>query len=191
MITGLNPQTGRADPIYVAPRMVLLFNGLAIGAVTLAMLLPLASVAYWLLVDPAEARQVAGLPADLMPDITMGQRLTAAFVSLLACLPMAWGFVRLRTCLSGFAAGRPFSAEGIAGLRDFALAGMLAALAQLVSHTAMGLVLTWNAAPGHRQLVLRIDSDMLLLAMFAGTIAALAWAMEKAAALAEENSQFI
>jgi microcompartment protein CcmL/EutN len=40
-------------------------------------------------------------------------------------------------------------------------------------------------------LVVLIDSDMLLLAMFAGTIAAVAWAMEKAAAIAEENSQFI
>jgi hypothetical protein len=68
---------------------------------------------------------------------------------------------------------------------------MLAALAQLVSPTLMGLVLTWTAVAGHRQLVVLIDSDMLLLAMFAGTIAAVAWAMEKAAAIAEENSQFI
>lgn len=191
MSIDLTPPNGRTEPLDVAPRMALLFNGLAIGAVTLATLLPVASTAYWLLADPGEVRQMAGLSLELLPDITMGQRLAAALVALLTCVPLAWGFARLRTCLASFASGRPFSAQGIAGLRDFALGGMLAALAQLVGHTAMGLVLTWNAAPGHRQLVLRVDSDMLLLAMFAGTIAALAWAMEKAAALAEENSQFI
>ena len=31
----------------------------------------------------------------------------------------------------------------------------------------------------------------MILALFAGVVAALAWAMEKAAALAEENSQFV
>ncbi|MBJ3784611.1 hypothetical protein [Devosia sediminis] len=191
MVTGSEAQGGGMKAMDVAPRMGLLFNGLAIGSVTLATLLPIVSVTYWLLVDPGEARQAVGLPPELLPDIAMGQRLAAAVVALVICLPMAWGFARLRTCLANFAAGRPFTVEGIAGLRDFALGGMLAALAQLLGHTAMGLVLTWTAAPGHRQLVLRIDSDMLLLAMFAGTVAALAWAMEKAAALAEENSQFI
>ena len=177
--------------IHVAPRMALLFNGLSIAAVTLATLLPMGAALYWLFIDPVEARNMAGLAPELLPDIAMGQRIAAAIVALLTTLPMAWGFARLRICLRNFAAGRPFASEGIAGLRDFATGGMLAALAQLLSPTLMGLVLTLTAAEGHRQLIVLIDSDMLLLAMFAGTIAALAWAMEKAAAIAEENSQFI
>lgn len=182
---------GSDRAIQVAPRMALLFNGLSIAAVTLATLLPMGAALYWLFIDPVEVRSMVGLGPEFLPDITMGQRIAAAIVGLLTALPMAWGFARLRTCLGSFAAGRPFASEGIAGLRDFAMGGMLAALAQLVSHTLMGLVLTWTAAEGHRQLVVSIGSDMLLLAMFAGTIAALAWAMEKAAAIAEENSQFI
>jgi hypothetical protein len=181
------------DPvtIEVAPGMAMLFNGLAIGAVTVASLLPLGTVVYWLLVDAAAVRQMTGLAPDLLPDIIMSQRIGAAFVALLSVLPMAWGLARLRTCLASFAAGRPFASDGIAGLRDFAVGGLLAALAKLVGNTLMGLVLTWTAAEGHKQLIIRLDSDMLLLAMFAGTIAALAWAMEKAAAIAEENSQFV
>ena len=42
-----------------------------------------------------------------------------------------------------------------------------------------------------RQLAVSIDSDTLIMALFAATVASLAWAMEKAAAIAEENSQFI
>lgn len=177
--------------IAVTPRMVLLFNGLGAGAVTLAVLLPMAAALYWLVIDAATVRGMTGLAAAHLPDIGMGQRIVAAGVALLTALPLAWGLARLRTCLASFARGRPFAAEGIAGLRDFALGGMVAGLAQLAGHTVMGLVLTWNATPGHRQLILRIDSDMLLLALFAGTVAALAWALEKAAAIADENSQFI
>lgn len=180
--------TGR---IAVEPRMVLLFNGLGVAAVALASLLPVVTAAYWLFVEIEAVRQMTGLGPDKLADIGMGQRIIAGLVSLLTALPLAWGLVRLRTCLVSFAAGRPFTSEGIAGLRDFALGGLLAALTQLLSHTLMGLVLTWSAMEGHRQFVIRIDSDMLLLALFAGTIAALAWAMEKAALLAEENSQFI
>ncbi|MGV3577010.1 MAG: hypothetical protein ACO1O4_17950 [Devosia sp.] len=181
--------SGRA--IDVAPRMALLFNGLSIAAVTLATLLPMGTALYWLFIDPVEVRNMVGLAPDLLPDITMGQRLAAAAVVLLVTLPMAWGLMRLRSCLSSFAVGRPFASTGIAGLRDFAMGGMLAALAQFAGHTLLRLVLTWTAAPGHRQLAISIDSTTLMLAMFAGTIAALAWAMEKAAAIAEENSQFI
>lgn len=182
---------GSDRAIHVAPRMALLFNGLSIAAVTLATLLPMGAALYWLFIDPTEVRNMVGLAPDVLPDITIGQRIAAAIVALLTTLPLAWGFARLRICLRSFASGRPFASEGIAGLRDFATGGMLAALAQLLSHTLMWLVLTWTAAEGHRKLVISIDSDMLLLAMFAGTIAALAWAMEKAAAIAEENSQFI
>lgn len=182
---------GPGETVAVAPRMVLLFNGLAVGAVTLASLLPLTTVGYWLLLEPNAVRQMTGLAPDLLPEITMTQQLGAALVALLATLPLAWGFTRLRSCLTSFAIGRPFASGGIAGLRDFALGGLLAALAQLLSPTLMALVLTWTAAEGHRQLVIRLDSNVLLLAMFAGTIAALAWAMEKAAAIAEENSQFV
>jgi len=182
---------GDTSRIEVEPRMVLLFNGLGVGAVTLATLLPILTVAYWFLIEIDTVRQMTGLGPDLLPEIHMGQRIMAGFVAFLTVLPMAWGLTRLRACLVSFAAGRPFASEGIAGLRDFALGGLLAALAQLLSHTVMGLVLTWSAAAGHKQLVVRFDSEMLILALFAGTIAALAWAMGKAALLAEENSQFI
>lgn len=177
--------------LTVPPRMALLFNALAAGAITAATLLPFISVVFWLSVGTEDAASMAGLPQASLPDITMVQRLVASLVALVVTLPMAWGLVRLRACLVSLADGRPFTPSGVAGLRDFALGGMLAALAKLIGHTSMALVLTWNAEPGQRQLLLRIDSDMLLLAMFAGTVAALAWAMEQAAILAEENSQFV
>jgi hypothetical protein len=187
----MEPTLGSNPTVHVAPRMALLFNGLSIAAVTLATILPMAAALYWFFIDPVEVRTMVGLAPELLPDITMAQRIAVAVVAMMTTLPLAWGLARLRNCLKCFAAGRPFASEGIAGLRDFATGGMLAALAQLAGHTLTALVLSWTAAEGHRQLAIAIDSQTLLLAMFAGTIAAVGWAMEKAAAIAEENGQFV
>jgi peroxiredoxin family protein len=42
-----------------------------------------------------------------------------------------------------------------------------------------------------KQFAIAIDSDSILMALFAAIVAALAWAMGHAAALAEENCQFV
>ena len=191
MVNRIAETTLDGHAIAVAPRMALLFHGLGVAAVALATLLPLASAGYWLFISPDEVRHMMDLGPEVVPDIIMIQRAGAALIALLTTSPLAWGLARLRLCLSCFSRGRPFAAEGIRGLRDFALGAMLASLAQFFSHPAMSLVLTATAAPGHKQISLSISSDMLLLTMFAGVIAALVWAMEKAAAIAEENSQFI
>ncbi|MCS6758219.1 MAG: hypothetical protein MO852_03275 [Candidatus Devosia euplotis] len=99
--------------------------------------------------------------------------------------------MRLRVCFAEFAKGRPFAARGIAGLRDFATGTALAAIAKAIGFTLLTLLLTWNAPAGHHQIAIQLNSDMLIMALFAATIASLSWAMEKAAAIAEENSQFV
>lgn len=177
--------------IPVAARAARIFSMLAIAAVAVAALLPLAVVAYWTLVDGAEVARLGNLTPELLGAFGMPQRLGAALITVLTVLPLAWGLLRLRVCFIEFAQGRPFAARGIAGLRDFATGMVLAAIAKLIGFTLLTLVLTWNAPPGMRQLAIQINSDMLIMVLFAATVASLAWAMERAAAIAEENSQFV
>jgi hypothetical protein len=183
----------RTEPpaLVVPSRLAVVFRGLGIGAVALSALLPIGAAFYWLTIEPSAVRMLTGLSADVLPEISQMQRVAAAVLSVLTVLPMAWGLMRLRRCFASFAVGRPFAWEGIAGLRAFALGGMVAALAQLIGHTLMALILTVTALPGYRQLVVRIDGEMLLLALFAGTVAAVVWALEQASVIAQENSQFI
>ena len=126
-----------------------------------------------------------------MPVFDAPLRFLAILVSVLTVAPLAWGLLRLRVCFSQFAQGRPFAARGIAGLRDFAVGMGLAVIAKPIGFTLLTLLLSWNAPAGMRQLAVQIDSDTLIMALFAATVASLAWAMEKAAAIAEENSQFV
>jgi hypothetical protein len=55
----------------------------------------------------------------------------------------------------------------------------------------LSLFLTWDAPAGSRQLVLQFGSDTALFVLFAGAFLAATWSMQRAALLAEENSQFV
>lgn len=162
--------------LAISPRARRAFSALALGSVGLAVLLPALATGYWLIDPPPVARDV-------------GMRMVAIATALLHLLPLSWGLWRLRVCLAQFAAGRPFGPEGIAGLRDFALGTGLCAVTKPLAGLLFKLALGWNGGP--KQIAIEISSDVMILALFAGVVAALAWALEKAAALAEENRQFV
>ncbi|WP_428685853.1 hypothetical protein [Reyranella sp.] len=94
------------------------------------------------------------------------------------------GHVRF-SCFVYFGCGCPKTS----GLRDFALGAGLSPLTKPLAGMLFMLALSWNGDP--KQIAIEISSDVMILALFAGVVAALAWAMGKAAALAEENSQFV
>jgi hypothetical protein len=191
----------KAEPLFasqiagvsvpVAARTALLFRILAVAAATLAALLPMAVALYWMMVARDDVLRQMGLAPELLPAFDSWLRLAAAFVGILTVAPLSWGLLRLRVCFAQFAQGRPFAARGIAGLRDFAAGMGLAVIAKPIGFTLVVLLLSWNAPPGMRQLAIQLDSDTLIMALFAATVASLGWAMEKAAAIAEENSQFV
>ena len=167
---------GPHPSIGLSPTARRAFSALGAAAAGLAVLLPALAIGYWLIASPPVARDT-------------GMRIVAIATALLHLLPMSWGLLRLRVCLAQFAAGRPFGAECIAGLRDFALGTGLSAVAKPVAGMLFMLAASWNGGP--KQIAIEISSDVMILALFAAVVASLAWAMEKAALLAEENSQFV
>ncbi|MCX5493678.1 hypothetical protein OSH11_03065 [Kaistia dalseonensis] len=167
---------GSEAALGLSPRARIAFSALSVVALGLAALLPALAIGYWLV---GSQLLVHGA----------GMQIVAIATALLHLLPMSWGLLRLRVCLTQFAAGRPFTAKGIAGLRDFALGTALSALAKPLAGMLFTLALSWNGGP--KQIAIDISSDVMILALFAGVVASLAWAMEKAAVLAEENSQFV
>jgi hypothetical protein len=177
--------------IPVAPRTALMFNLLALAVAATAALLPLLVMLYWALIDLQTIQAATGLLPEVLGAVSAQTRLLCGLITVIGLAPLSWGLLRLRVCFSEFAHGRPFSARGIAGLRDFAAGIGFGVISKAISFTALTLVLSWNAPPGMRQLSAQINSDMGLMLLFAAIIAALAWAMEKAAAIAEENSQFV
>ena len=125
------------------------------------------------------------------PESAEAGRLAFATIMLIATLPLSFGLIRLAACFRGFAAGELFATTTIAGLRDFAAAMLFWSLAQPLFRMLGGLVLTWSAPPGERQLAVQLGSDTVLLGMFALSILIVSWVLTEASALSEENAQFI
>ncbi len=125
------------------------------------------------------------------PEAAEAGRLMFATIMLVATLPLSFGLLRLAACFRGFATDELFAASTIAGLRDFAAAMLFWTLAQPLFRMLGGLVLTWGAPLGERQIAVQLGSDTILLGMFALSVLVVSWVLTEASALSDENAQFI
>jgi hypothetical protein len=140
-----------------------------------------------------EAERAALLQVGLPPDhpLSSAQRISASLLSLLPALAVAMALIRLADCFSGFARGDwfgPRQPEALAGSgRWLMMAGALA----LAVPTALGLVLSLNAAPGARVLTVSLSSDGILAILFGLAFWSLGRVWARARAIAAENDAFV
>ncbi len=161
---------------------------LSLGA---ALVLPAGLLAYWSMVPVEELASAGRLPLAWLEGFGPAQRLLATLASLPSVLLLSWGLLRLRQCFLGFAGGGLFAPASIRGFRDFAMALAGTALLSVPSRAAVGVVLSWGAPSGQRQLALSISSDMLLMLCLAGAMAVVGWVLAEAADIAEEHASFV
>lgn len=105
---------------------------------------------------------------------------------------LIWGLNGARRCFAGIARGRFFERPTVGGLRNFALGVLLYMVAQPLIRLALtpivGAALGVETAP---EMVLTVEGDALLILLFSGAVAVVAQALARAAAIAEENEQFV
>ena len=155
----------------------------------LAVLLPASTLyAVWTL-SPEGWLARAGITTP-MP-VSPWQAGIASVLGLLPVSALAYGLLRARQCLRGFVRGEVFGLATVMHLRGFAAAVLCSAVLGLVVPAVLGVVLTWQAPPGKRALVLGLGSSDLLMALVAGIVWQIAAVFTRAVALAEENAQFV
>ena len=168
-----------------------LFRAIGTACGALAMILPVAVVGFWLLAPLETLATAAPLPAAVFDKLDLAGRAGAAVIGAIPLAVLVWALLRVRQTFIAFAAGRIFSSEAIAGLRDFAIGVGVSALAKPLVTMLLSLYLTWGQPQGQRQLVVMLGSDTLLFVLFAAIFLSATWIMRQAAAVAEENRQFI
>lgn len=156
-----------------------------------AVLLPLAVLGYWLVTPAPLLALQARVPAEWLGEFGPLHRLAAALASQLSLLVLAWGLWRLRRCFLGFARGELFVPGSLRAFRDFSGALAAAALFTIPAHTLLGLVMSWGAPAGQKQLAVSVSSDALLMLFLAAALAVIGWVLAEAAAIAEENAGFV
>ncbi|MFW5678492.1 MAG: hypothetical protein ACOCXK_02455 [Rhodosalinus sp.] len=144
----------------------------------------------WIL---GEAERAALLHLGLPPDhpLSSPQLILASLLSLLPALAVAMALIRLADCFTGFARGDWFGSRQPEALAGSGRWLMTAGALTLVVPTALGLVLTLNAAPGARLLAVSLSSNGVLALLFGLAFWSLGRVWALARALAAENDAFV
>ena len=104
---------------------------------------------------------------------------------------LAYGLVRAAWCLRSIARGEVFGRGTVRHLRGFAVGVFMSAVAGVLVGPATSVALAWNAPAGARSFPLQLDSQPLLMLLFAGIVWQVAHVMTHAAELAEEHAQIV
>ncbi|GGF45237.1 hypothetical protein GCM10007301_00950 [Azorhizobium oxalatiphilum] len=156
-----------------------------------AVLLAAGMLVYWIMTPAPALFAQAGLAADAGAELGPAARALGFAVSMIPLGALIYGLVSARRCFRAFAAGTVFSATPIRRLRTFALAVIAAALLKPAAGAALSLLLSAQRGNGPWSLALHVGSDTLLALVLAGTVAVMASIMAEAAAIADENRQFV
>ena len=157
------------------------------AALATAVILPLLGAGYWGFASGPEIAASAGLgPRSIELDIA--GRVGAAVLSIIPVLALSWGFWRLSATLAHFGRDQPFAPAAVRGLRDFGSGVLACAVLKPICAAALSVLLTWA---GPKALALSISSDTLVLLLLGAVMTLMGWALSEAAALAEENAQFV
>lgn len=158
-------------------------------ALAIAVALPVLGAGWWVLAGDAEIAAAAGL-ASTGANYDVAARIAGAALSVLPVLALSWGLWRLAATLKSFSLGRPFTPDAARGLRDFGYGVLACAVLKPIAGAALS-VLVSSVGPGPRALAISVSSDTLLMLLLGAVMALVGWALGEAAAIAEENAQFV
>jgi len=157
-----------------------------------AVLIPLTVAGMWATYElwgPShpDLAQIPGLPATL----TLPVRLLACLVGLAQAAIAVFAVWRLRRLFGLYADGLIFTADNTRCLRHFAAAILAFAIAKPVTGALLSVVLTMNNPPGQRQITVSLGSSELATLFIGGVFLIIAWIMDEAREMAEEQAEII
>ncbi|MEY1554162.1 hypothetical protein AB3Y40_00875 [Yoonia sp. R2331] len=170
------------------PRLAAVLAWLCLAAMVV---LPV-GIALALILMPVTAELLAttsGLP--VAPEVSTAQLWASVAVGLLPVAVLIWTFRQMQLLFAAFAKGAALTAGSAARIRRIGQGFLVLALVPLVVQPAQSVLLSWNAAPGARQVSIGLSSDMLGFAFVSGLLVLIGWAMGQAAHAAEENRAFV
>lgn len=123
--------------------------------------------------------------------VTSGMRWRMAGASLPTVGIGLWLLWQLWRLFGEYRRGAVFSPLALGGLRRFAWGMLALAVDQPLSQALMSVAVSWDNAPGHRQLMVSVSSNDYALLLGALVFLAIARVMAEAARVAEENEGFV
>lgn len=154
----------------------------------LALLLLPCMIAVWSFVEHIPRMP---LPAKLLHNLSLTDRIGAIAISMLAAGLAAWGLVSLAQLFARFRQGDVFDLRATILLRRFALSVLLLPVAQAVVEASTTAWLSRNTAPGEGVITISLSSDGILFFVIGVLLMTVAWVFHDAAAIAEDNRMIV
>jgi hypothetical protein len=178
-------RSGRAERVRALSR------AMAVLCVVTSLVLVAGMLLYWCLAPSSALLAGAQLPVTSAREIGFGVRSLCFIIAMVPLGVLVFGLMSARRSFNAFAAGRFFCVDAVGGLQRFSLAILAETLLKPFAGAALSLLLSAGDPSGTKTLAFSVGSDTLLALVFAGTIAAIAWVMTQAIAIADENAQFV
>jgi len=164
-------------------------RGVERACLALAGLLPLLYVVVWVVLGPQEILQ--GLPQVSEVALTTGKGAAIFLVAGMPVLCVALALRHLGLCFGRFAEGELFGERAALGLMRAGVWTLAGAVLTILAPTVSGLILTYDAEPGHRMLTISVGSGSLIGLVLAAVFYLLGDVQRRAAALARDHAQIV
>lgn len=150
------------------------------------------AIAAYVLLFPEQLVNHPSIAAANFPvrELPLAAQAAAIGALTVASLPAIWGFRELQRLFEGYAAGEVFTREASKRLRWCACAVLLSSLHTLIGGLLLSAALSIGLPAPLRNLTLSISSDDLVLVLIGFMLLVIAYVMEEAARLHEENAGF-
>lgn len=142
-------------------------------------------------IEPTSSALFANIASIENPNQPFGIKVATLCVNAITLALTVYGLMALSKLFAAFRRDEMFSHVSASHVSTAGKIFLIAAIYSVVANTITVGLLTWNNAPGNRQLAIGIDGDMILMLLFAGTLFAVGHALKIAAEIAQENKGFV
>lgn len=159
-------------------------------AVLLA-LSPILTALFWALVGSGNQVLSRDLPVAVDPDIPLASLVTGFLVSLIPTGVVMYALYQLYKLFGLYCGGKVFAKENVACYRSLGWAIIYYALADFMGDILLGIVLTFHRGQGKRLLVVGLSSTEVFVLLAGICVLTIAWVMDEARKLKEEQELFV
>ena len=191
-MTLLTPKTTSFLPGQDMLRLKRMSHWLSLLCLVLIVALPLLFAWFWATAAAAQLAARIHLAADVVQGpMMLWQRVAGGCVSGVPLALLLAGLWQARKCLVLFANGQVFSLQAVTALKKFAGLATASFASSILASTVLSTLITFNNAPGTRQVSIGISTDQAIALFFAGMVWLMAAVIAQGQQLAEDNAKFV
>lgn len=157
----------------------------------LLVLSPVLTALFWVVVAMGNDVVAHNLPVELDPDVPTNALVLCFGVSMIPTGVIMYAFYQLIKLLGYYGEGTMFALENVLAIRTLGKAIIAFEITNFLCAPVIGVLLTLHRGPGQRMLVVGVDSADIFALVAGFSVLTVAWVMEEAHKIKEEQELIV